>query len=75
MLESANHGKHGRVALIQAGSRENFMHLTMAHISPLAALVAGILILLVPRILNYVIALFLILQGLIGLNAIHHFIR
>ena len=36
-------------------------------IAPLIALIAGILILLVPRILNYVVALYLILIGLLGL--------
>ena len=35
--------------------------------APLIALIAGILILIAPRILNYVIALYLILIGLIGL--------
>jgi hypothetical protein len=49
------------------------MTLTVAHISPLAALVAGILILLFPRLLNYIIAIYLILIGLAGLNAIYHF--
>jgi hypothetical protein len=48
--------------------------LTVAHISPLAALVAGILILLFPRILNYIIAIYLILIGLTGLNGIYHFL-
>lgn len=38
-----------------------------ASAAPLIALIAGILILLVPRILNYVIALYLILIGLLGL--------
>ena len=51
------------------------MNLTSAHITPLAALVAGILILIVPRLLNYVVAIYLILIGLIGLNNIHHFVR
>jgi hypothetical protein len=36
-------------------------------VAPLIALIAGILILLVPRILNYVVALYLILIGLLGL--------
>jgi hypothetical protein len=36
-------------------------------ISPVIALVAGILILLVPRILNYIVAIYLIVIGLIGL--------
>ncbi len=51
------------------------MTLTTAHISPLVALIAGILILIMPRLLNYIVAFYLILVGLIGLNAIHHFIR
>jgi hypothetical protein len=36
-------------------------------LQPLAALIAGILILLVPRLLNYVVAVYLIVIGLIGL--------
>jgi hypothetical protein len=40
-------------------------------IAPLIALIAGILILLVPRVLNYVIALYLILIGLLGLAGGH----
>ena len=51
------------------------MHLTIAHITPLIALLAGILILLMPRLLNYVVAIYLIVVGVMGLNAIHHFIR
>jgi Protein of unknown function (DUF3096) len=37
------------------------------RLEPLIALVAGILILVAPRILNYVVALYLILLGLLGL--------
>jgi hypothetical protein len=39
------------------------------HLSivPLASLVAGILILVMPKLLNYIIALYLIAIGLIGL--------
>ena len=36
-------------------------------IGPLAALIAGILILIVPRLLNYIVAIYLILIGLVGL--------
>ena len=36
-------------------------------IQPLVALIAGILILLIPRLLNYVVAIYLIVIGLIGL--------
>ena len=51
------------------------MTVTVAHITPLVALVAGVLILLVPRLLSYVVAIYLILIGLMGLNDIHDFIR
>lgn len=36
-------------------------------IAPLIALIAGILILVMPRLLNFIVALYLILIGLIGL--------
>jgi len=36
-------------------------------IQPIVALLAGILILILPRLLNYLIALYLIIVGLIGL--------
>jgi hypothetical protein len=36
-------------------------------VQPIVALLAGILILVVPSILNYVVALYLILIGVIGL--------
>jgi hypothetical protein len=60
---------------VAAHNPETLMHLTIDHIEPLVALIAGILILIVPRLLNFVVAIYLILVGLIGLNAIHHFVR
>jgi hypothetical protein len=42
------------------------MNLTVS-IGPLIALIAGILILIVPRLLNYIVAIYLILVGLLGL--------
>jgi Protein of unknown function (DUF3096) len=51
------------------------MVLTVAHITPLVALIAGILILIVPRLLNFIVALYLIIVGLVGLNAIYHFVN
>jgi hypothetical protein len=51
------------------------MHFTSAHITPLVALIAGILILIVPRLLNYVVAIYLIVIGLVGLNGIYHFVK
>ncbi len=43
------------------------MHLDMITIQPLIALIFGILILLLPRILNYLVAVYLILVGVVGL--------
>ena len=40
---------------------------TVVFFQPLLALIAGVVILIVPRILNYVIAAYLILFGLAGL--------
>jgi hypothetical protein len=37
------------------------------HIGPVAALVAGILILLMPRLLNFIVAIYLIIIGITGL--------
>ena len=36
-------------------------------LSPLISLIAGVLILIVPRLLNYIVAIYLIIIGLIGL--------
>jgi Protein of unknown function (DUF3096) len=44
------------------------MTITLAHISPILSVVAGLLILIMPRLLNLVVAIFLILNGLIGLG-------
>lgn len=43
------------------------MTISTASLSPLVALVAGILILVMPRLLNYIVAFYLIIIGLIGL--------
>lgn len=37
------------------------------HLAPIVSLIAGVLILLVPRLLNYIVAIYLIIIGLIGL--------
>jgi len=51
------------------------MTITAAHITPLVALIAGILILVMPRLLNLVVAIYLIVVGLMGLNAIYHWVQ
>ena len=43
------------------------MTINIETLSPIVALVAGILILIAPRILNYVIAIYLIVVGITGL--------
>jgi hypothetical protein len=40
------------------------LHLSLG---PLVSLIAGVLILFVPRLLNYIVAIYLILMGLLGL--------
>jgi DUF3096 family protein len=45
------------------------------HMMPFIAVVGGALILLMPRLLNYVVAIYLILIGVIGINSIFHFVR
>jgi hypothetical protein len=44
------------------------MSITIGHLQPVVALIAGILILLVPRLLNYIVAIYLIVIGIIGLG-------
>jgi len=51
------------------------MVITAAHITPLVAIIAGILILILPRLLNYIVALYLIFVGVMELNSIHHFVN
>jgi len=41
--------------------------LNATMLQPIVALIAGILVLLVPRILNYVVAIYLIIVGVTGL--------
>ncbi len=37
------------------------------HVGPLVALIAGILILVQPRLLNFIVAIYLIIIGILGL--------
>jgi hypothetical protein len=46
--------------------QESSMNLNLS-IAPLVALLAGILILVMPRLLNYIVALYLIIIGVLGL--------
>jgi len=44
--------------------------LGIAHLQPIVALIAGILILVMPRLLNYIVAIYLIFVGLLGLGVV-----
>ena len=49
-----------------AGGRR--MTITISHLQPVIAIVAGVLILVAPRLLNYIVAIYLIVVGVIGLG-------
>jgi hypothetical protein len=44
------------------------MMVNVVLLQPLIALIAGILILIIPRLLNYIVAIYLIIVGLVGLS-------
>jgi Protein of unknown function (DUF3096) len=44
--------------------------INIGQLQPIVALVAGVLILIMPRLLNYIVALYLILVGILGLGII-----
>ena len=46
------------------------MVIGVTHVAPIVALIAGIAILLVPRLLNFIVAAYLIIIGIIGLGII-----
>jgi hypothetical protein len=56
-------GDESRCALTGSGEVAMNLHLT---IGPVVALIAGVLILVIPRLLNYIVALYLIIIGLLG---------
>lgn len=46
------------------------MFISIAHVPAIVALLAGILILVMPRLLNYIVAAYLIFVGLVGLGVL-----
>ena len=46
------------------------MTISVAHLSPILSLACGIAILVFPRFLNYFVAIYLILAGLLGLGVL-----
>jgi hypothetical protein len=49
-------------------AKEAAMNIGAEHLQPIVSIVAGVLILIFPRLLNYVVAIFLILSGILGLR-------
>ncbi len=47
------------------------MVIGITNLAPIVALIAGIAILMVPRLLNYIVAAYLIIVGVLGLGLIH----
>jgi hypothetical protein len=43
------------------------IHIRMLMLQPMVALIAGVLILLMPRLLNFIVAIYLIIIGVTGL--------
>jgi hypothetical protein len=56
------------VALLPGSHGARAMSITIGHLAPIVALIAGILILIMPRLLNYIVAIYLIVIGIIGLG-------
>ena len=42
----------------------------IVHVGPLISIIFGVLILLFPKFLNYLVAIYLILTGLVGLGVV-----
>ncbi len=57
----------GTTSSALAQTRGGAVTIRFGVISPFIALLAGILILIIPRLLNYIVAIYLILVGLIGI--------
>jgi len=43
------------------------VHIRLIMLQPIVALIAGVLILVMPRLLNYIVAIYLIIIGVTGL--------
>jgi hypothetical protein len=69
MLATAWSRESGEFVFSSQGGES--MSLDVQVVNPLIASIAGILILLMPRLLNYVVAIYLIVIGVLGLA--HHF--
>jgi hypothetical protein len=55
-------------AVVLVADKEVFVVISIAHLTPIVSIIAGILILVMPRLLNIVVALYLIFVGVMGLG-------
>ena len=46
------------------------MTIGIAHLQPIVSLISGVLILVMPRLLNYIVAIYLVISGVIGLGLV-----
>ena len=60
-------GMQGLVVIPALAQTRGAVTLRYTAISPFIALLAGILILIIPRLLNFIVAIYLIIVGLIGI--------
>jgi hypothetical protein len=60
-----------RRTVLTPGLPQGHLMIALAHLQPVVALIAGVLILIIPRLLNFIVAAYLIVVGLIGLGIIH----
>jgi hypothetical protein len=67
-LTRALRTEHSALLPVFLSPKEPPMQITMTHMPAILAILIGILILIVPRFLNYLVAIYLIVTGLIGLN-------
>jgi Protein of unknown function (DUF3096) len=51
------------------------IHISHTILAPLVSLIAGVLILVMPRLMNYIVAVYLIIIGLIGLFGSSNLLR
>jgi hypothetical protein len=56
------------VSSLHATQGDTVMVIGIAHLQPIVALIAGILILIMPRLLNFIVAAYLIFVGVMGLG-------
>jgi Protein of unknown function (DUF3096). len=56
------------VSFSRATKGDTVMVIGIDHLQPIVAIIAGILILIIPRLLNIIVAVYLIVFGILGLG-------